>query len=411
MSIVQINGVFSQDSASALQLYKEAEAKRMGGNGDAAKLLYEKAAMLGNADSHFALTYYFVVAPAYAKLHLSEAALLGHQKALDSLIDLMFLRVYSYGGDKDFTLANPIELLNIINTARSIHPNLSVDGNVYTALKHAAEAGDFDLKAFISRYNLPVPEWSRDMYFLWVLAEDASTGGGIIPGPDMKLTLQLIARGGNVPAEVLGAIEHVYDSWKSRKNKDFNIADHITSGMGGNYISAKEQELADSNFNEDLNILIRKTPSKAQELLKNAYRVFEDFLEAKVWNEEGHDGSGYYTWGTESLNTQKQEFLETIDGLLQRRINIASKRDNESEFNAVYQNVITFVKTHDIRGMHFSITEDGVRSTERLYLPYRDAVIELLQMIRPDISKDNVRIWLNEQRLENLNAIMKLGMY
>ncbi|GHV27649.1 hypothetical protein AGMMS4952_09690 [Spirochaetia bacterium] len=349
--------------------------------------------------------------PAASKLRLKEAVLTGDQKSLDSLIDLMFLRVYSRGGDEDFTLANPVELLQIINTATLKHPNLSINQVVYKALQHAAEAGDFDLGAFISRYNLMVPEWSGDMYFLWTLAEDASTHGGVIPGPDMKLTLQLIARGGNVPAEVIGAVEYVYDCWKSGKNEIFNIADHITSGLGRNYISAKEQHLVDSKLAGDLDKIIRKSPVKVHELLKKAYKTAENYIEVKVYNEEGHDGPGFHTWATESLNKQRKEFIETIDGLLQKRISIPSKKDNEGELNEVYQKVITYVKTHNIHGVNFSITEEEVRSTERLYLPYRDAVIELLQVIRPDISRDNVRIWLNEQRIKNLDDILKLSSW
>jgi hypothetical protein len=85
--------VWCQEANSALKLYQDAEYQRINGNEGNAKSLYERSANMGNADAHFALTYYFVVDPAYAKLHLKESALLGHQKALDSLIEQMFLRV------------------------------------------------------------------------------------------------------------------------------------------------------------------------------------------------------------------------------------------------------------------------------------------------------------------------------
>jgi hypothetical protein len=282
---------------------------------------------------------------------------------------------------------------------------LSVDEDIYRAINHAAEAGDLNLENFLSRYNVQIPD--GDIYFLWVLAEDASMRGGIIPGPDMKLTLQLIAHGGNVPAEVVSAVEFAYQCWKSRTNRDFSIADHITSGMGMNYISSREQVLIDSTLSDHFDMILRRTPDRAHELLQNTYKAAESFIEAKVWNEEGHDGSGYATWALDSLNEQKQEFLTTIDGLLQRKINISSRRDNENELNTTYRQLINFVRTHDIRGMNFSITKEGIQSTERLWLQYRDMFIELLQMIRPDIPKDNIRIWLNEQRIENFKSIME----
>ena len=397
--------LWSQNADSALRVYQNAEAERQSGNLTAARSLYEQAANMGNADAHFALTYYFIVEPAYAKSHLKTAALLGHQQALNRLIEYMFSRA---GNNDDVTPANPVELLNTINEARRRFPNLKVDPDMYRAINRAAEAGDLDLQTFFNRYNISISDMKGDMYFLWVLAEDASKTGGIIPGPDMKLTLQLIARGGNVPAEIESAVEFAYNCWKSGINKDFDIADHVTSGMGMNYITARKKESINSVLSDQLGYIVNRTPNNARQSLINAYKAAEAFFESKVWNEEGHDGSGYYTWAQESLNQQKRQYLETIDGLVQRKINIPSKTDNESILNTTYRQLIDFVKKNNISGMHFSITEEGIRSTQRLWLPYRDRLIEFLQLVRPDISKDSIRIWLNEKRIEDFKAVMEM---
>jgi hypothetical protein len=227
----------------------------------------------------------------------------------------------------------------------------------------------------------------------------------------MQLTLQLVARGGSVPAETELAVEFAYNCWKSGTNKDFNIADHVTSGMGMNYVSARNQASFDAAFSEQYNAILGKIPANGRELFANTRKAVEAFLESKVWNEEGHDGSGYYTWAMESFDDQRQEFITEIDGLLQRKININSAKDNENELNSTYRRLIDLVKSRTIKTGHFTMSEEGIRATERLWLEYRTRYIAFLKVLRPDISGDNVRIWLNEKRIKNFQETIELSYY
>lgn len=387
-----------QDANAAHQLFQEAEAQRENGNEDEAKSLYEKAAGMGSPDAHYALTDYFIVDDVSEMHHLKEAELLGHQEALDSLIGYMI-------GEDD-----PAEILEIINPARSPFPNLTVRDEVYRMISRAAEAGRLDLPDFLASHHIAAPSGGGyEPYFTWELAEDASRSGGIIPGPDMRLTLQLVARGGHALAEMESAIDFAYEAWKSGTDREFNIANHITSGFGGNWVTAREQENIDAVFSEQYNAVLQKIPSQNQELFAGLHEASEAFLDAKIWNEEGHDGTGYYTWAMNSLNAQRREFFETIEGLMEGSITVPSQDDNEKELNEFYQQLIAFVRDNHVGWGRSMLEEEDVRKTQRLWLPYRDQFIAFLQVIHPEVSGDSVRIWLNEKRIENF--IEMLGRY
>lgn len=60
------------------------------GEKDKAKELYLKAAAMNNADAYFAIAYKFVVSKEESIFHFSEAAKMGHAKALEEVFDALF---------------------------------------------------------------------------------------------------------------------------------------------------------------------------------------------------------------------------------------------------------------------------------------------------------------------------------
>jgi hypothetical protein len=327
----------------------------------------------------------------------------GSPKALGELLGKLFGGYYHKDG------VDPVRLLALVNRLLASNPALKTDRMIEedcTALKQAAEAGLLDYKRFNSDYNIPEEVWN-DPYAIWELAEEASRPGGRFGGPNMLLALRLVVCAGGVPAETESALDELYHAWKSGVPGEFVIDQHITSGMGSNWASARAMASREPQKADQFEALLARVPAPARPLLRAETEAFNTFLDSKIWNEEGHDGSGYYTWAMDSLEEQQAEHFALLEKILRGERVIAPQPDNERELQKAYDELTAFVRSHSIHGMNFTINAQGIRETELAWLKYRDAFIALLKALRPEISSDAVRRFLNTRRTGNLTDTLE----
>jgi len=204
------------------------------GQEEKAKKLYMEAAAMNNAEAHFAIAYKFIVSEEERIFHFSEAAKMGHAEALEYVLDALFFRSNS------LTDTKPELALEIYNLAKSHNPSLTIydEEHKISTIKKSIEADPFDVDEFIKKYKISKGEISVP-YGIWELAAEASRGGRFV-NPNPKLVLQLVSRGGSVPAELMSAIDSVYFNWKKNKVFEFNVCDYVTSRDGISYCSTKE---------------------------------------------------------------------------------------------------------------------------------------------------------------------------
>jgi len=334
----------------------------------------------------------------------------GSSEALEKLLWTFF---YGYYDDEG---VDPIRLLSLADALLARNPTLkmaedSLYYEYYTALKQAAEAGLLDYKKFNSDYNISSELWWDEPYYpIWELAEEASRPGGRFNGPNMLLSLQLVACAGGVPAETVSALDELYRAWKSGVPREFNIDEHITSGMGGNWVTARNMKSLEAQELVNFEALVARVPAPARALLRSENEAFNAFLELKVWNEEGHDGSGWFTWGMDSLKKQQADHFLLLGKIIRGEWIITQQPDNEWELQKAYDELVVFVKGRYINKppfMHFSTDTQSIRETELAWIKYRDAFIALLKVLRPEISSDNVRRFLNTRRIGNLTGVLE----
>jgi hypothetical protein len=369
-----------------------------------ARLLYERAAELGNAKAHYALSNLSPVSGKEILFHLKEAALMGYQEAVTGLIDYFFLP-----SDR-FTL-DAVDLTSLIEKLLVEYPETTVDERKYSIIKKAAEAGGVDLNKFFKKYGI---QYDDNPYFLWELAEESSRQNGRFRGPNMHLTFQLISRGGGdyYDFDKVQAIQDYYYLWKNNVPKEFLMEEYSTptSNVVWKWAYNKEREREIVQRTEEFNAYLATIPSSIRELLKEEEEAFYAYLVGKVYSEEVHEGSGASVWVLSSLDYQQQEHLETIKKLLNKEIGLKEdlsfdNLDNETELQRVYESAISAIgKLGNHSGPQFTI--ESIENTAKLWFTYRDKLIELLLVARPDISVREARIWINKKRIENLRELL-----
>lgn len=155
-----------------------------------------------------------------ARNYLFFAAKEGHSKAVERVLDLLFMN------SSTFTNKNPSLALEI--TRLAVEKNAELD--VYklqkkiNLLEKCSEADPFDEASFIKANNVK----STDSPWKWAKIVSQNT-------KDMKTTFQLVCRGGETSAEFGWAVNEFYKHWKSGKEVIFEPCSYAAGKftMGG----------------------------------------------------------------------------------------------------------------------------------------------------------------------------------
>lgn len=369
-----------------------------------AKALYEKAALLNSAEAHFYLAYRYALSDDDRLFHYKQAALKGHGEAMGYFLDEAFFR------RNDLFKADPFLSLDVYEKGKKANPAMQFynEAERIRSIRYAVEAGPFDANAFVKKYSIDTGKMNQ-FYSVWEIAEEASRRQGRFADVDHKLLLQLISRGGGVPAELMIAIDTAYKVWKGKQKFEFDICNYVTSGYGMGYCARRGAAASEVQINKRLTKLTAGLKNGSGKYLKPAYTATAQFLEAKVWNEELHGGSGYAAWATESLVKQKREFIELIENLNSGKMpkDVTGVRDNDDRLNSVYNEALVKLRKKPLTDFNAEVNADGLRRTQRLWIPYRDATVALLYAMRPDVKKQQWMNWITEQRIRELTALLQ----
>jgi hypothetical protein len=386
---------YEKDLSAAQKLYEA-------GDQESAKALYLKAAANGSAEAHFALAYQYTLTPQEAIYHYSEAAKTGHAKALEYALEKLLFRAAS------LRFANPQKALDLYEAAKKANPGLSLyeEEKTVALLKLCAEPKGFDAEQFIKKYGLEDSDGQGESYYVWELAEEASQGGRF-GKPDPELVLNLVIRGGVVPAEFEAAVKKVHSDWKNSVVEKFDICDYVLSGSGQQYCAQRATEEEESNWEAQLRTLAEAL-GKSAPLLDTAFAAAVRFIETKAQIEEGHEGSGRGAWILESQNEQKNQYLALIDsirlGFIPKPQHVLSQSDQRlnQTYQRVKQELVQKAKEN------YPVTPDGLKQVQRAWIPYRDASVDLFMAINPALDKNGITCWFTEKRIQDLENILQI---
>lgn len=387
---------------SAAAYVKQADSFYDAKEEEKAKALYSLAAAEGNADANFALAYKYVCTPQQSIQYYTEAARKGHADAMSHLFEALFFRSNS------LTLTNPQQALDVYKQFKKQNPagTFYDEADNVNLLKKAAEAGPFDVVAFISKYHI-TKEDTTDNYSIWQLAEQASRGERF-GKPDPKLIFQLICHGGEVPAEMSSAVADAYEAWKENRVDTFNICDYVGSGYGLAFCGSRFSKEADKENSIIISQLTKTLKNSAGTYLPKAYAAAVEFINRKAGYEEGWGGSGYTLWVLTSADSQKAAFLDLVKSINKGyQPKLSETKDYDGELNAVYKEVLKFMgKTQQIDDFADNIEPENLRINQRAWIKYRDAVATLFEHISPSASGTQWQRYLTSVRTRQLKALL-----
>ncbi|KEI71450.1 hypothetical protein GV64_12485 [Endozoicomonas elysicola] len=391
-----VNSVETDPVTRANELYEA-------GNRDQAKSLYTLAAEQGKAEAHFRLAYQYILPDEQRAFHYQQAALQGHQEALEYYLEAVFFRAGS------IKMSDPKSALAAYQAAKQQNPNLSLydEDRSVQILTYAAEVPERDIDAFFDTYQVEDEDGKWPFYDVWELAEQASKEGGIFGKPDPELTLWLITRGGHVPAELSYAVKDYYQHWKNNQVVPFDICQYVTSGDGAGFCARRVADEQEIRRQSDLAALKEQLLGENRALVDVAYKEMEAFVTLKAYQEEMHGGTGRLAWISESIQEQKNRYIEMLEKALQGNIERVATplAETDNRLNTTYKVVMSKIK--QLSSGDEMPKPQELREVQRQWIKFRDATCSLLASIDQQFQEQCLNS-LTAQREQQLEDIMHI---
>ena len=220
---------------------------------------------------------------------------------------------------------------------------------------------------------------------------------------------------GGAPAEVEGRLEHLDAIANGTDKEHFDICDDITSGMmmgACSYRAAKFDRVIRNERWAALQAGWTSTQRSTLTALRKAADTYFDSASREEVDQSGTARGLFVTEAYEALDIALLNDVERFEKGPRPSEKAGDFAPADKLLNATYRSTRAALdakekadKADDI-WIYGEVTSDGVRETQRLWLPYRDAWVAFAATRYPDTPADAWRAWLSNSRAKALTEIV-----
>lgn len=223
---------------------------------------------------------------------------------------------------------------------------------------------------------------------------------------NLDLALKLACEVEGAPAEVEGRVMHLSGlKAKNWRGHDFSFCDDITSGYMQGFCADHHDKFASAKRDEKLGDLQEKWTKAEMKEFAVLSKIADNYFDIRADQEVDQTGSGRAAFTIEELAAQKDFFLKILEELERRTMPQYSARqltEADAQLNAVYRQI---QKKTDLEWG--SVTKEGIKTTQRAWLKYRDAWIKFCAKKYPGVSAASINTHLTLQRVKELEEFAR----
>jgi uncharacterized protein YecT (DUF1311 family) len=225
---------------------------------------------------------------------------------------------------------------------------------------------------------------------------------------DLDLCIRLAcANVQGASAEIEGRMEHLRDLQKKPANEPFDICDDITSGYMSGFCEGLQTEKEDAKRRSKLDSLMQSWPSKDRAAYQYLRQSATNFFETRVSSEVDLSGTARVAFEEDESNSLEADLFEkllqtgrcTFEQYSQQDFDAADK-----ELNKVYAKLM-----HNWENLG-TITKEGIRSTQRAWISYRDAWVTFAGTRCSLVTAASIKTLLTNERISQLNDLIELRL-
>ncbi len=222
---------------------------------------------------------------------------------------------------------------------------------------------------------------------------------------NLDLAIRLACETGGAPAEIEGRVDHLTklraENWQGN---DFSLCDDITSGYMAGFCADHANRFASRTRMERLERLQSRWSGADRREFALLRKTSLQYFEIHSGNEVDQSGTARAALSIEDAAAREDDFMETLEKLEKGTFPAYSGqqfRDADAKLNAFYQRVQK--KSDPEWG---TITKEGIRETQRMWIRYRDAWVRFCGRKYPRYSPDSIRTELTLKRINELEAFL-----
>ena len=273
---------------------------------------------------------------------------------------------------------------------------------------------------------------SRDLYYGIGVAKDyaaarkcafremAEGDGAVIGGPavlmmsyangqgagqDYDLAIKFACAAGGAPAEIRGRVEHVLALQSHAAAGKIDICDDITSGYMGGFCTAIKSDRAAAQRSGAVNTRTASWPVEHRAAFEALQQAADAYFDAHAAGETDLSGTlrgAFMIKAKDTLTAKLDAALGDFEKGRSPAYSAAQFTDADRQLNAVYAATL---KKAGTAAPGLTITPDGIRQTERLWLKYLDAWMRFAGLHYPAVTADSVKARLTLERIAVLKGI------
>ena len=212
------------------------------------------------------------------------------------------------------------------------------------------------------------------------------------------------------PAEMDGRVAHLNERARHHEAKPFDQCDDITSGFMGGQCAAIQDRLDSKVRTVRLTALMKSWQPAQQAAALQLQQALEQFAARRADQETDQSGTLRGAMSIEANGVELDLFARDVQDAEKGKL----PRYTEPQFqqldrklNQVYQSVMQQPQKEGARGLGYStVTKEGVRTTQRAWLAYRDAWVALGAARYPSVAPAAWKALLTQRRIDQLQGLI-----
>lgn len=205
------------------------------------------------------------------------------------------------------------------------------------------------------------------------------------------------------PAEVSGRLEHLDAIASGKDRKPMDICDDITSGMMAGFCATREGDTARAQRETRWTSLQVSWSPQQRAVLAEMRKAAKAYFDSVAREETDMSGTARGALAEAAYDNLDKALFMDVERFEHGKFPGTRKQDfiaSDRTLNATYQKVLARLGASSSAdaARYGTVTTDGVRATQRLWLGYRDAWVRFAASRYPAIAADAWKAWLTRDR-------------
>jgi uncharacterized protein YecT (DUF1311 family) len=227
---------------------------------------------------------------------------------------------------------------------------------------------------------------------------------------DLDLAARLAcANVGGAPAEVEGRLQHIRDMQTKSVKDTFDICDDITSGLMMGYCQSIRSQIANVRRKATLDSLLQTWSDQDRIAYTPLRKAASSFFTERSTNELDLSGTARAAFSIQESDALEDDFQSLLLQSASCALTAYSASDlmkADAQLNALYGVLMKDTLSH-----WGTITREGIRSTQRAWVHYRDAWVAFGAIRCPATTSNAWKTLLTNARIEQLKELIEIFKY